>query len=61
VFLFGDGFDRRPLGQQQFFGIQRVHGLCQLRGDFSFPTPRPACGDTDVHTMSKQMNRAAMI
>jgi hypothetical protein len=25
VLLFGDGFDRSPLGQQQFFGVQRVH------------------------------------
>ncbi len=24
VLLFGDGFDRSPLGQQQFFGVQRV-------------------------------------
>jgi hypothetical protein len=25
VLLFGDGCDRSPLGQQQFFGVQRVH------------------------------------
>ena len=25
VLLFGDGCDRSPLGQQQFFGIERVH------------------------------------
>jgi hypothetical protein len=25
VLLFGDGFDRGPLGQQQFFGVQWVH------------------------------------
>ncbi len=25
VLLFGDGFDSSPLGQQQFFGVQRVH------------------------------------
>jgi hypothetical protein len=29
--LFGQGFDRRPFGQQQFFGVQRVHGLRQSR------------------------------
>ena len=62
VLLFGDGFDGSPLGQKQFFRIQRVHGLCKLRGGFSFPALRPSCGDTDVHTMSKQMkNRVAMI
>jgi hypothetical protein len=44
VLLFGQGLHRRPLGQQQFFGIQRVHGLSQLRGGFSFPAPRPAPG-----------------
>jgi hypothetical protein len=27
VLLFGDGFDGSPLGQQQFFWIQRVHGV----------------------------------
>ena len=25
VLLFGDGCDRSPLGQQQFFGVQRIH------------------------------------
>jgi hypothetical protein len=25
VLLFGDGYDGGPLGQQQFFGVQRVH------------------------------------
>ena len=34
VLLSGDGFDGGPLGQQQFFGIQRVHGLGQLRVAF---------------------------
>jgi hypothetical protein len=24
--LFGHGRDRRPFGQVQFFGVQRVHG-----------------------------------
>ena len=62
MLLLGHRRDSGPFGQQQFFGIQRVHGQRQLRGDFSFTAPRPACGDTDVHTMSKQMkNRAAMI
>ena len=41
VLLFGQGLHSRPLGQQQFFGIQRVHGLCQFRGGFSFPAPPP--------------------
>ncbi len=31
MLLFGQGFDRRPFGQQQLFGVQRVHGLRQSR------------------------------
>jgi hypothetical protein len=42
VLLLGHGFDRRPLSQQQFFGIERIHGLHQLKAGFSFPAPRPA-------------------
>jgi hypothetical protein len=30
VLLFGHGLDRGPLGQQQFLGVQRVHGSCPL-------------------------------
>jgi hypothetical protein len=26
VLLFGHGFDRGPFGQQQFFGVQWIHG-----------------------------------
>jgi hypothetical protein len=29
--------DNCPLGQQQFFGIQRVHGLRHSRAVFHFP------------------------
>ena len=37
VLLFGDGCDRRPFGQQQFFRLQRVHGLRHSRAVFHFP------------------------
>ena len=26
MFLLGNGFDRSPLGQQQFFWVQQIHG-----------------------------------
>jgi hypothetical protein len=55
VLLSGQGFDRRPFAQQQFFGIQRVHGLVsqlssQILTDWcmSAPARHLAAGDAKI-------------
>ena len=83
MLLLGNGFDGGPLGQQQFFGVQRVHaskpsahvlhfsrhGLAEFDHRHGVLAARVvketrqlcfgnlasvACGDTDIHTLSKQ-------